>query len=171
MDTDKYVDTIQFCELERDLEIMKEGDLTVIGEKGVTLSGGQQARLGLARAVYQDKDIYLLDDPISALDAHVRMNIMRNVLNGMLKDKTRILVTHSIDFLHLADRIVMMDKGKITAQGTYDELMSNETFKKLQEINDLNKDDCKNTELDEITKEDEVNPGEDKKEAVVEDTT
>lgn len=56
------------------------------------------------------------------------MNIMKNVLNGMLKDKTRILVTHSIDFLHMADKIVMMDKGQITAQGTYDELMENETF-------------------------------------------
>ena len=110
---------------------MKCGDLTEIGEKGINLSGGQQARLGLARAVYQDKDIYLLDDPISALDAHVRMNIMKNVVNGMLKDKTRILVTHSIDFLHMADKIIMMDKGKITAQGTYDELLENETFRKL----------------------------------------
>jgi ATP-binding cassette subfamily C (CFTR/MRP) protein 4 len=83
------------------------------------------------------------------------MNIMRNVVNGMLKEKTRILVTHSIDFLHLADKIVMMDKGKITAQGTYDELMvSNETFKKLQEINNLNKDDCKNTEVEGKEEED-----------------
>ena len=98
---------------------MENGDLTVIGENGITLSGGQQARLGLARAVYQDKDIYLLDDPISALDAHVRLNIMKNVVNGLLKDKTRLLVTHSIDFIHMADRIVMMDQGKITAQGTY----------------------------------------------------
>ena len=101
---------------------MKCGDQTEIGEKGINLSGGQQARLGLARAVYQEKDIYLLDDPISALDAHVRMNIMKNVVNGMLKDKTRILVTHAIDFLHMADRIIMMDKGRITAQGTYEEL-------------------------------------------------
>ena len=123
---------------------MKCGDLTEIGEKGINLSGGQQARLGLARSVYQEKDIYLLDDPISALDAHVRMNIMKNVVNGMLKDKTRILVTHAIDFLHMADRIIMMDKGRITAQGTYEELQDNEVFKKLQEINNLNKDECKN---------------------------
>jgi ABC-type multidrug transport system fused ATPase/permease subunit len=110
------------------------------------LSGGQQARLGLARAVYQNKDIYLLDDPISALDAHVRLNIMKNVVNGMLKDKTRLLVTHSIDFLHMADRIVMMDQGKITAQGTYKEMQKNEDFIKLQEINSLNKDDVANTD-------------------------
>jgi len=69
---DKYVNTIQFCELERDLELLKAGDQTEIGEKGVNLSGGQKARIGLARAVYQDKDIYLMDDPISALDTHVR---------------------------------------------------------------------------------------------------
>jgi len=144
IDMNKYVDTIQFCELERDLEIMEKGDSTMVGENGTTLSGGQQARLGLARAVYQDKDIYLLDDPISALDAHVRLNIMKNVVNGMLKEKTRLLVTHAIDFCHMADRIVMMDQGKITAQGTYDEMQYNDEFIKLQEINALNKDDVKN---------------------------
>jgi ABC-type multidrug transport system fused ATPase/permease subunit len=87
----------------------------------------------------------LLDDPISALDAHVRLNIMKNVVNGMLKGKTRIIVTHAIDFLHMADRIIMMDKGKITAQGTYKELSTNDEFIKLQEINALNKDDVKDT--------------------------
>lgn len=71
-DYEKYVDTIQYCELENDLETLKAGDQTEIGEKGVNLSGGQKARLGLARAVYADKEIYLMDDPISALDAHVR---------------------------------------------------------------------------------------------------
>lgn len=94
---------------------MNAGDFTQIGEKGINLSGGQKARLGLARAVYQDKDIYLLDDPISALDAHVRKNIINNVINGVMANKTRVLVTHAIDFIHLADHIIMMDKGKITA--------------------------------------------------------
>ena len=135
LDVGKYVDTIQFCELERDLEIMNAGDLSEIGEKGINLSGGQQARLGLARAVYQDKDIFLLDDPISALDAHVRKNIINNVVNGMLKEKTRILVTHAIDFIHMADKIVIMDKGAIIAQGSYDELLENPIFQKLQAIN------------------------------------
>jgi len=109
----KYVDTIQFCELERDLKILNAGDFTEIGEKGVNLSGGQKARLGLARAVYQDRDIYLLDDPISALDVKVRKNIINNVINGVLKGKTTILVTHAIDFLHLADKVIIMDEGKI----------------------------------------------------------
>ena len=68
------------CELERDLEILQCGDLTEIGEKGINLSGGQKARVGLARAVYAQKDIYLLDDPISALDAHVRKKVIENVI-------------------------------------------------------------------------------------------
>jgi len=88
---------------------MTSGDYAEIGEKGINLSGGQKARLGLARAVYQDKDIYLMDDPISALDAHVRKNIINNVIGGVLAKKTRILVTHAIDFIHLADHIVIMD--------------------------------------------------------------
>ena len=125
LNVNKYVDTIQFCELERDLEILTAGDFTQIGEKGVNLSGGQKARLGLARAVYQDRDIYLLDDPLSALDVHVRKNIINNVINGVLKEKTRILVTHSIDFLHLADKVVIMDDGKIKATGSFESLKEN----------------------------------------------
>lgn len=80
LDKERYVDTIQICELERDLQILGCGDLTEIGEKGINLSGGQKARIGLARAVYAQKDIYLLDDPISALDASVRKKIIENVI-------------------------------------------------------------------------------------------
>ena len=110
----------------RDLEILPNGDLTEIGEKGINLSGGQKARISLARAVYADKDIYLLDDPISALDAAVRKKIFENVILKKLENKTRILVTHAIDFIHLADRIVILDEGKITACGKYEELQDNE---------------------------------------------
>jgi len=118
-DLDNYIDTVQFCEFERDIIMQREGDQTMIGDRGVTLSGGQKARLGLARALYQDKEIYLMDDPISALDAHVRSQIIKNVYFGKLKDRTRILVTHAIDFLPKADRIVFMDEGRIVCQGTY----------------------------------------------------
>ena len=114
-DLERYVDTIQYCELESDLKTLKEGDQTMIGEKGVNLSGGQKARLGLARAVYSNKEIYLMDDPISALDAHVRKQIIKNVYFGILKNTTRILVTNAIDFLGQADHIVMMEQGKIKA--------------------------------------------------------
>ena len=97
----------------RDLEILPSGDLTEIGEKGINLSGGQKARVGLARAIYANKDLILLDDPISALDANVKKRIFKNVIMGELKTKTRILVTHAIDFLHLADKIIVIKDGKI----------------------------------------------------------
>ena len=125
LDKLKYFDTIRLCELERDLEILPAGDLTEIGEKGINLSGGQKARISLARAVYSDRDIFLMDDPISALDASVRKKIFKNVLLGYLRQKTRLLVTHAIDFIHLADKIVIMDKGRIRACGRYDELEDN----------------------------------------------
>jgi len=79
------------------------------------LSGGQKARVGLARAVYANKDIYLLDDPISALDAHVRKKVIENVIMTKLQNKTRILVTHAIDFVHHSDSLIIMDKGQIVA--------------------------------------------------------
>lgn len=107
------------CQLESDLAILPAGDLTEIGEKGINLSGGQKARVSLARAVYANKDIVLMDDPISALDANVRKLIFNQVFQGMLKEKTRILVTHAVDFLHLADRIIVMSNGQVKAFGTY----------------------------------------------------
>jgi len=122
LDEEEYVDTIIACELERDLLILPAGDQTEIGEKGINLSGGQKARVSLARAVYSNKDIVLMDDPISALDANVRKNIFENVFQGKLRDKTRVLVTHAIDFLHLADRIFVMKKGSISAMGTFSSL-------------------------------------------------
>ena len=128
LDKIKYMDILKICELERDLDILPSGDLTEIGEKGINLSGGQKARISLARAVYADKDIYLLDDPISALDAGVRKKIFQNVILGKLQSKTRILVTHAIDFIHLADQIIMFNKGKIEAFGPYQELTENEQF-------------------------------------------
>ena len=108
--------------MERDLDILPAGDQTEIGEKGINLSGGQKARISLARAVYADTDIIMMDDPISALDANVRKKIFKHVFQGMLKDKTRILVTHAIDFLHLTDRIVVLKDGHIQACGTFEEL-------------------------------------------------
>ena len=152
----KYVDTIQFCELERDLKILNAGDFTEIGEKGVNLSGGQKARLGLARAVYQDRDIYLLDDPISALDVKVRKNIINNVINGHLKGKTTILVTHAIDFLHLADKVIIMDEGKINAFGHFNDIQENKLLKELLETNKINKETVKEeTSANKETKEEE----------------
>ena len=86
------------------------------------MSGGQKARISLARAIYADREMVLLDDPISALDANVKKKIFENVLLDHLKDKTVILVTHAIDFLHLVDRIVVFNEGEIVLQGSYEEI-------------------------------------------------
>ena len=113
LDEDKYQETIEICQLSRDLEILPAGDKTEIGEKGINMSGGQKARISLARAVYSDKDLILMDDPLSALDANVKKRIFKRVFKGKLGNKTRILVTHSVDFLHLADKIIFLQKGRV----------------------------------------------------------
>ena len=102
---------------------MPAGDLSEIGEKGINLSGGQKARISLARAVYKRPDVVIMDDPISALDTTTRKKIFDQVFQGILKDSTRVLVTHAVDFVHLADKIVIMDEGKIIAQDTHKELI------------------------------------------------
>ena len=99
--------------MERDLEILPARDSTEIGEKGINLSGGQKARVSLARAVYSEAEIILMDDPISALDANAKKKIFKEVFQGLLKNKTRILVTHAVDVLHLVDRLIIMKDGKI----------------------------------------------------------
>jgi ABC-type sulfate/molybdate transport systems ATPase subunit len=99
--------------------------MTEIGEKGINLSGGQKARVSLARAVYSDREMILMDDPISALDANVKKKIFVNVFQGILKERTRILVTHSVDFLHLVDKIIILKDGEVAVQGSYEELIDN----------------------------------------------
>ncbi|XP_033614351.1 multidrug resistance-associated protein 1 isoform X5 [Fukomys damarensis] len=121
-----YKSVVEACALLPDLEILPSGDRTEIGEKGVNLSGGQKQRVSLARAVYCDADIYLFDDPLSAVDAHVGKHIFENVIGpkGMLKNKTRILVTHGISYLPQVDVIVVMTGGKISEMGSYQELLA-----------------------------------------------
>ena len=133
-----YKHVIKICELKRDLQILPSGDKTEIGEKGINLSGGQKARVSLARAVYADKDIILMDDPISALDANVKKKIFQNVLLDHLKDKTRILVTHAVDFLHLVDRIFVMKDGELVLEGKYDDIKDNAYLQQLLSIHKVN---------------------------------
>jgi len=126
-DKEKYNRVLEISELKPDLEMLVGGDMTEIGEKGINLSGGQKARVSIARSIYTEKDIYIFDDPISALDAHVGERIMKNCILGYLKEKTRILVTHALQYLKFVDRIIILKEGKIIWEGKYDQLI-NESF-------------------------------------------
>ncbi|XP_047183532.1 ATP-binding cassette sub-family C member 3 isoform X3 [Scophthalmus maximus] len=121
----KYRSVLEACALTPDLEVLPGGDLTEIGEKGINLSGGQRQRVSLARALYSDTDVYLLDDPLSAVDAHVAKHIFDNLIgpDGALKGKTRILVTHGISFLPQVDNIMVMVDGRVSEMGSYQELL------------------------------------------------
>ncbi|XP_059143339.1 multidrug resistance-associated protein 1-like [Physella acuta] len=122
-----YDEVLEACALKPDLEILPGGDLTEIGEKGINLSGGQKQRVSMARAVYSDADIYLLDDPLSAVDSHVGKHIFEKVMssnNGLLKNKTRVLVTHGVHWLPQVDKIVVMTDGRISEVGSYEQLLS-----------------------------------------------
>ncbi|KAF9949970.1 hypothetical protein BGZ65_006947, partial [Modicella reniformis] len=122
---ERYYRVLFACSLEPDIAILPAGDLTEIGEHGINLSGGQKQRVSLARAAYGDADIYLLDDPLSAVDAHVDRHLWRHLIGpvGLLKDKTRILVTHGIHHLKEVDHVVMIKDGCIAEYGTYSKLM------------------------------------------------
>ncbi|XP_073318323.1 ATP-binding cassette sub-family C member 4-like [Pagrus major] len=118
----KYERVIKACALKRDMELLPDGDLTLIGDRGATLSGGQKARVNLARAVYQDADIYLLDDPLSAVDAEVGRHLFEQCICGLLRNKPRILVTHQLQYLKAVDQILVLKEGHMVAKGTYTEL-------------------------------------------------
>ncbi|RWS29684.1 ABC transporter ABCC1-like protein [Leptotrombidium deliense] len=125
--SDQYELILDACALRPDLEILPAGDLTEIGEKGINLSGGQKQRVSLARACYSDADLYLFDDPLSAVDAHVAKHLFSRVLGskkGLLKNKTRILVTNRLDILSKVDFVTVLKDGKISEQGTYNDLIS-----------------------------------------------
>jgi len=128
---EKYKATLKLCELEDDIAVFPAGDMTEIGERGINLSGGQKARVSLARAVYSDREIYLLDDPLSALDSNVKGKIFHNCIVGKLAKKTIVLASHCIEFLEKADRILVLDKGEIIFDGNYTEFMKNERFVNL----------------------------------------
>ena len=126
MDEDYYDRVVWACALEPDLEMFTDGDQTEIGEKGVNISGGQKQRVSLARAVYSRRDVYLLDDPLSAVDSHVGKHLFDQVIGneGLLAGKTRFLVTHAISFLDQVDYIYVINGGVVTDHGTYENLMA-----------------------------------------------
>ncbi|KAF9573033.1 hypothetical protein EC968_009083 [Mortierella alpina] len=124
-DQELYDRIIYASGLRPDLEMLPAGDQTEIGEKGINLSGGQKQRVSLARAAYQDADVYLLDDPLSAVDAHVDRHLWQHLIgpNGLLKHKTRVLVTHGIHHLEHVDQIVVFKEGFVSETGEYEQLM------------------------------------------------
>ncbi|KAJ1988871.1 hypothetical protein GGI25_002082 [Coemansia spiralis] len=115
-DKEKYINTIEACSLDADFEGMPDGDLTEVGERGVTLSGGQKQRLSIARAAYAESDIVLLDDCLSAVDVKVSREIFRHCIKGLLAGKTRILVTNNLDLLPMVDFILTISEGRIVEQ-------------------------------------------------------
>ncbi|CCH46808.1 putative membrane protein [Wickerhamomyces ciferrii] len=132
----KYKKVLEVCSLEHDLKSLLAGDMTEIGERGVTLSGGQKARVNLARAVYADKEVYLFDDILSAVDANVGKNITENCLLGLLSSKTIIIATHQLSLISKADRVVFLNGDGLIDVGTESELRSkNKDFVKLMEYN------------------------------------
>ncbi|KAK9073075.1 hypothetical protein SSX86_007397 [Deinandra increscens subsp. villosa] len=122
-DKTRYENTIKACALSKDFELFSTGDQTEIGERGINMSGGQKQRIQIARAVYDDADIYLLDDPFSAVDAHTGTELFQKCLLGMLKEKTVLYVTHQVEFLPAADLILVMQNGRITQSGTFKQLL------------------------------------------------
>uniref|UniRef100_A0A914LQE5 Uncharacterized protein n=2 Tax=Meloidogyne incognita TaxID=6306 RepID=A0A914LQE5_MELIC len=121
-----YDVVIDACSLQQDLDSLPGGDSIEIGEKGINLSGGQKQRISLARAAYLDRDIYFLDDPLSAVDSHVGKHIFDKLIgskNGLLKTKTRVLVTHGLSFLKYCDQIIVVKDGQVTESGSYHDLL------------------------------------------------
>ncbi|XP_058839991.1 ATP-binding cassette sub-family C member 4-like [Topomyia yanbarensis] len=121
-DEDRYNEVVRVCALRRDFQLWPSGDLTIVGERGVSLSGGQKARVNLARAIYRKANIYLLDDPLSAVDAHVGKLIYKDCVQGFLKKEVCVLVTHQLQCLRGLNNILIMRGGHIEGSGSYEQL-------------------------------------------------
>ena len=134
-----YMKVVRSCSLLDDFEQLQNGDLTIVGERGVTLSGGQKARVSLGRALYSQSDIYLLDDPLSAVDSRVGRHIFDSAIRGdLLQDKLVILVTHHLNYAKESDRVLLFSEGKIVADGKFEEVrrMESGLFDKFREVED-----------------------------------
>merc|ERR1719440_1750988 len=148
LEEERYQATLRACALLPDLAILPGGDMTQIGEKGINLSGGQKARVALARACYARAPLVLLDDPLSAVDAHVGQHIFSEVLGpaGLLASSTRVLVTHQTQFLPHADHILVLEAGSVLAQGSFADLRASSVD--LSSIASLSSTDDARSEVD-----------------------
>ncbi|KAJ6184684.1 ABC transporter family protein [Penicillium mononematosum] len=157
-----YEKVIHACALQADLDSLPHGDQTEIGERGITISGGQKQRLNIARAIYFNAEIVLMDDPLSAVDAHVGRHIFDNAILGLLKDRCLILATHQLWVLDRCDRIIWMEDGKIQVIDTFENLRNNhEGFQAVLETAAPVMPKEKQTEEDEVTEIKELPPTDD----------
>ncbi|KAM7529153.1 hypothetical protein LguiB_032563 [Lonicera macranthoides] len=138
LDNERYQETLDKCSLTKDLELLPRGDLTEIGERGVNLSGGQKQRIQLARALYRNADIYLLDDPFSAVDAQTATSLFNEYIMGALAGKTVLLVTHQVDFLPAFDYVLLMAGGEILHAAPYHQLLA--SSQEFQDLVDAHKE-------------------------------
>jgi len=153
---DWYETVVEACALLPDFDMLPHGDQTEIGERGITVSGGQKQRFNIARAIYFDADIVLLDDPLSAVDAHVGRHIMDKAICGLMKDKCRILATHQLWVLNRCDRIIWLEGGRIQAIDTFDNLMAkSDDFVRLMKTTAVEEkeEEEKEENIDEIEEE------------------
>ncbi|KAL5285983.1 ABCC4.2 family protein [Megaselia abdita] len=139
----RYAQVVKACALLQDFKMFANGDQTLIGERGVTLSGGQKARISLARAVYRQADIYLFDDPLSAVDTEVGRHIFEKCIVEFLHDKIRILVTHQLQYLKDVEQVILLNSGQIEDQGPYSSIRKTNSFLKNLVSVEETKDDQK----------------------------
>ena len=141
-DKEKYNKVVNACQLDKDFENLKHGDKTEIGSTGNNISGGQRARIALARAIYKDADIYLFDDPISSVDTYISMKIFHQAIVNLLKDKTRIFVTHDTRNLKYSSRVIVMNHFEIEFDGNYEQFSGKEAY------NDIVNENSKHNQKD-----------------------
>lgn len=146
LNQERYNEVLRVSCLDADINLLANGDDSFVGDRGITLSGGQKARIGLARAIYIDADLYLLDDPLAAVDPVVATKIFHNCINGFLSDKTRILITHQHQFLKDIESILLLDNGSQTICGNFDQILNikSEFVEKMRDLVDEDNDKIEN---------------------------
>ena len=149
-DSERYYQVVNACQLDKDFENLKHGDLTEIGSTGNNISGGQRARIALARAIYKDADIYLFDDPISSVDTYISMKIFHQGIVNLLKNKTVIYVTHDTRNLKYSNKVIVMNHFKIEFDGNYEQFSGKEKYKDIIEKSHKEKDKKINKDITEI---------------------
>ena len=152
---EKYKKVVEVCDLVKDIESFPKRDLTEIGQRGVILSGGQRARVSLARAIYSDADIYLLDDPLSAVDAKVGKHLFDRCIKEYLAGRVRILVTHQVQFLKQTDNVVLLQNGSVYFQGTYNQMERDSRRRHFSILSQGKEDPVDKTTAD-VTNDDDV---------------